>query len=323
MAIASFLWIGLSRGEVAVDPSGPYALTLDAGHLARNLLTYLRWCVALASPIRDAVAAPDPTLGSAGLIVLAALLAGVWALRDERPRTFEMGVAWLLAFLLPVLPLARHTYLYYLYVPWVGGAIAAAAVGAWLLAPLPRRALAAAALAAFALIEGRNVSLREHATFDALPVDRTMREAMLLGNAIPALRAAGLPESTRVGFVNPAPRPSIDVTTGQATRDEVRSERVSYYPLEAAMLNGKSLRLFLPGLVYAGFAAGVPRDWEDVECFLFEQRGYLRPWGSGPAALQRQAEYLATLGRQAEAESTLTRVREWRADSAGARPRRQ
>ena len=258
----------------------------------------MRWCVALADPIRDAVAAPDGTLWSVGLIVAIAIAAGAWAMRGERPRVYQTGIAWLIAFLVPALPLAHHTYLYYLYLPWVGGAIALAAIGSWLLAPLPRRALATVALAAFVLLEWRNADLRERTTFDALPVDRTMREAMLLGNAIPALRAAGLPAGTRVGFVNPAPRPGIDVTTGAPTRVEDRPARVSYYPLEAAMLEGKTLRLFLPGLVYAGFSDTIPPSWSDVECFLFEQRGYLRDWGKGDEALRREAEYLETMGRR-------------------------
>ncbi len=59
------------------------------------------------------------------------------------------------------------------------------------------------------------------------------------------------------------------------------------------MRDGRALRLFLPRLRYAGFADTIPDGWEDVECFLFEQRGYLRAWGRGAAARARQREWIA------------------------------
>jgi hypothetical protein len=156
---------------------------------------------------------------------------------------------------------------------------------------------AALALVALGVMEGRSIFVRERATWDALPADRTVREASLLEHAVSELRAARLPAGTRVGFVNPAPRPSFDLMTGGSTRSEDRSERVSYYPLEAVMLGGKTLRVFLPALVYAGFARTIPPGWDDVECFLFEQRGYLRRWGRGAEARRHEAEYLASIPR--------------------------
>ena len=315
MGLATFLWVNVSRVVPGTDPA--YALSIAPGHLARNLGTYVWWCVGIGSPIRDAVAAVDPKVWPTGLVVAGAIVASLRLQRREQPRLFEVGVAWLFAFLLPVLPLAHHTYLYYLYIPWVGGAVSAAALGARAMSALPKRMMSASpqrivvpiALAAFVAIEGRNVAFRERATFDALPVDRTMRDAMLLSHALPALLEAGLPPGTRVGFVNPAPRPSLDVITGMPTREVDRAQRTSYYPLEAVMMEGKTLHLFVPGLAYAGFDRTIPPGWEDVECFLFEQRGYLRRWGRGRDALKRQAEYLASMGRQPEGEPTVPSAR--------------
>ncbi len=294
---AMLAWLALSRGVPRPAPGDPYALSDAPGHLAGNLLTYLGWIVSIGDPIPDAIAAVDRSVWLAGLLVIAIVLAGLrFGSPRERPAIL-FGAAWLLVFLVPVLPLAHHTYLYYLYVPWAGGAAAAAALGAELIPARSSPLVAVLALAALGALEGRSVSLREHATWDALPADRTVREASLLAHAVPALHAAALPAGTRVGFVNPAPGPSLDLMTGRPTQAADRARRLSYYPLEAAMLGGKTLRVFLPGLVYAGFARTIPPGWDDVEWFLFEQRGYLRRWGRGAEARRREAEYLASLSR--------------------------
>jgi hypothetical protein len=195
----------------------------------------------------------------------------------------------------------------------VGAALALAAGARAALARLPRPLASAAgllALAGFALIETRNGALRERATRDALPVDRTVRDAALLSNALPALRAAGLPAGTAVGFVNPIPRRRFDLVTGAPTREQDLGQRAPYLPLEAALRGGETLRLFLPGLVDRGFATTIPREWTDVECFLFEQRGYLERWGRGANALMRQGEFQLAAGAWEDAAASFRRARE-------------
>jgi hypothetical protein len=305
----AFLATGQAR---PVDSAGAYAGSASPLLLAHNLSTYALWCVALHEPIRDVVAAADPRAWRIAVPLLLALGLALW----RQPRTarypVEIGMGWWLAFLLPVLPLAHHTYLYYLYIPWAGGAIAAAALGRALCARCPRRlalAIGLVALGGYALVEARNVAVRETATRDALPVDRTMRDAVLLSHALPVLRAAALPPGTRVAFVNPVPRARFDVMTGSPTRPEDRSRRESYWPLEAALRGGETLRLFLPGIEYLGFANTIPPDWEDAECFRFEQRGWLEPWGRGQRALMRQAAVQLAAREWSAAESTFRRVR--------------
>jgi hypothetical protein len=305
----AFLLSGQAR---KLAGSEAYAYTFSPLFIAQNLLTYLQWSVTFTNPIRDVVAAADPGAWRMGLPVTLALAVFLW----RRPRAVIgrtlVGIGWWLAFLLPVLPLAHHTYLYYLYIPWVGGALALASLGQSLLAALPRRTASAVglmALAGFVLIEARNVEVRRTATRDALPVDRTMRDATLLGHALPALQSAALPPGTRVAFVNPVPRGRFDLVTGLPTKPEDLPHRTSYYPLEAAMRRGETLLLFLPGLVYLGFADTIPSAWEGAECFYFEQRGWLRAWGRGQRALMHQAEVQMDALRWASAERTLRRVR--------------
>jgi hypothetical protein len=305
-------WLAFTRHVPGSDALDPYGIAVSPVHLAVNLLTYAGWCAALWDPLRDSIAAVDSGAWRVGLVVA---LGTVVAVRHQWPRPrhpLEVGVAWWCVFLVPVLPLAHHTYLYYLYIPWAGGAVAVAVGTAGALERLPPRVAAwigCAGLAGFGLVEGHDVAVREHATVQALPVDRTLREAALLGHALPALRASRLAPGTSIGFVNPVPGPRFDLVSGSPARAEDRAVRTSYLPLEAVLRGGEALRLFAPGLVYRGFATTIPPGWEDVECFLYEQRGWLRPWGRGQDALRNQAALQASKGRWAEAESSFVRVR--------------
>jgi hypothetical protein len=310
---AVFLAVYVATGRVRqFDSAAAYAVSASPLFLTHNLSTYVRWCVALGEPIRDVVAAADPHAWRVALPLVLALALVPWGRSRAERCPVEIGVAWWLAFLSPVLPLVHHTYLYYLYVPWAGGAIVVAALGRGLLARLPRRAALVAALlglGGFVVLEARNADVRETATRDALPVDRTLRDAVLLRHALAGLRSAALAPGTRVAFVNPVSRPALDVMTGAPTRPEDRPWRRSFWPLEAALRDGETLRVFLPGLEYLGFARTIPPGWEDAECFHFEQRGWLERWGRGRSALLRQAEAQLGAREWSAAESTLARMR--------------
>jgi len=262
--------------------------------------------------VPDRIAAVDPTSWRVAIPAVVLLAVAVAPLPQHARRAAFLPIVWWLAFLLPVLPLAHHNYLYYLYVPWIGGAIAGAVIGRALLERLGPRARmlpGLASVAAFVFLQARNVQTRATATRDALPVDPIVRGAMLLHNSIPVLQAAHFMPGTRIGFVNPVPRARVDLITGAPTRPEDLTSRHSYFPLEAAMRGGETLRLFVPNVVYLGFAATIPRAWENAECFYYEQRGWLQPWGRGQQALMRQAEVQTTAGSWAAAESSFLRVR--------------
>ena len=294
------------------DPSDTYALTSSPVFLGQNLLTYVAWCAALWDPIPDRIAAVDPDAWRIALPVLVAFAIALWRGREPSRRSLAIGLAWGIAFLLPVLPLAHRSYFYYLYLPWIGGSIAVASIGPMLLerqSRTARRDIGLAALACFVALEVNAMHIRSTATQDALPIDRTLRDGTVLRHALPALQSAALPPGTRVGFVNPAPRRSFDLMTGAPTRAEDARQRSSYYPLEAAMRGGETLRLFVPGVEYAGFERTIPVGAESTEWFYFEQRGWLERWGHGRAALLRQGDVQRAGGQAAAAESTFTRAR--------------
>ena len=92
----------------------------------------------------------------------------------------------------------------------------------------------------------------------ALPVDRTMRDATLLERALHDLEKARLPRGTEIGFVNPVPRRRFDLLTGRPTAAADTSLRTSYYPIDAAMRGGETIRIFLPGSSTAASARPFP-----------------------------------------------------------------
>lgn len=286
-------WMGAAMIRGTTSATGAYAVSVAPTHLLCNLSTYLLWTVQVGAPFRDWVAAPNPSALAAGLLVIA-LLAAVRRASGQGSVLFRVGVLWLLGFLLPVLPLGHHTYLYYLYVPWAGGALAAVGLFRWLAARAPTRVARIAAIVlvlAFVAAEARGIRSRERATIAHLPADRTLRDAELLRNVVWSLKRESLPAGTVVGFVNPSPAPHVPLTTG-ASAPLKGGVRQPYYPLESVMEDGRTLRVFLPQLGYAGFSDTIPQSWTNVEVFLFEQRGYLKRWGRGQVALRHEAEWM-------------------------------
>lgn len=256
-----------------------YALEFSPGFLAHNLATYLRWTVALLDPVRDAFAqaATDAWPLGGGVALAAALL--LWSQRRGPRHPEEVGAAWFLALLAPAVPLAHHTYLYYLYVPWAGACWLLAGAAARLARRAP--ALLPAALAAtlvFAAVEAWSVRAREAAMTGRFATDRTICESTLLRNAVAALDSVPMAPGTRVVFANPAPRapaptsrPAVDIL-------------FTYNPLEVALRGGRSLRVLRPGVECLGVVDTIPSGWEDVEVFLYQPDGSARHLGHGSQA---------------------------------------
>ena len=286
------IWTLATMNSGGMSARGAYELSLSPADLLANLSTYLRWIAQIGVPLRDWIAAPDRAAIPAGLLVLA-LLAAAWRLATDRQRQVRTGVVWLMGFLLPVLPLLHHSYLYYLYLPWAGGACTVAGALSSITHRFARAGIYVAVLliAGFVIAEAAGARARERLTVAGLPADRTMRDAELLQHAISALRGEHLPDGVTVGFVNPIPARDVSLIPGDeraAAGEDIRP----YRPLQSLMLDGKTLRLFFPTWKYAGFSDTIPKGWENVECFLFEQRGFLRRWGKGAEALGMQQEWM-------------------------------
>lgn len=171
---------------------GPYAQSLD--FVLPNLGRHLLWAGEATLLLRSASA-----LAAAAVAV--ALLA--WCGGDRSRRLFGHGAAWFLAALLPVLFLSGHAYPFYLTLPLVGLAIAAAASLEAAAALLPQRArapLAVAALAGFVALS--------HARFERRLAPLATRSA-LTRSILAQLREQlpQLPHGALLYFERPATLP--------------------------------------------------------------------------------------------------------------------
>jgi hypothetical protein len=309
LAFAAALLV--TRGHLAYPGGEAYAMKFSPAFLALNLSTYLRWCVSLHEPIRDAVAAVEPGAWPVGLLVAGALALLLASQRGADRRPGEVGLAWFLAFLAPVLPLANHTYLYYLYLPWAGACWLLAGVGQRAARRWPgplTRVLLALAVTAAAAAEFRNVRAREQASAHGLPLDRTMRESRLLGNGVAGLRAAGLAAGDSIAFVNPFSSAHVDIASRETAPRAGPQRSASYIPFEAALRGGESLRLFLPGLRLLGFADSLPPGWSGAKAFFYDNDGTLTPLGSGLEAERRLGALCIQFGRWDLAERAFRRA---------------
>jgi hypothetical protein len=268
----TFLWTRHLGGEAyALDPSPEF--------VAHNLMTYLRWTVALWDPVRDAFAQRSFGALPVGLAVAAGALLVLASQWRARRHPEEVGAAWFLALLAPAVPLAHHTYLYYLYAPWAGACWLAAGAASRFARRVPALLpVTLAATLAFAAVEAWSVRAREAAMTGHYATDRTIRESTLLRNAVAAVDTVPMAPGTRVVFANPAPRARASASS-QA--DRVLS---TYNPLENALRGGLSFRVLRPGLRCLGVVDTVPPGWADVEVLLYQPDGSARYLGHGSRA---------------------------------------
>ena len=318
-ALREIAWLGglaaafvVAGWAIAPHVGGePYALGGSPIAWLANLSTYAAWLVRLLDPIPDRNAVPDPGLLPWGLLVTAAAAWAAWSERAASVRPVTAGLAWFLLLLAPVLPLEKHTYLYYLVVPNAGIGLAAGALLSRFLARARTsqvNGLFALALAAYVANAAWQAHVRGTLTGGQIVVDRVARESAMLRHVLAGLRAARVAAGDTIVLVNPYPLRSVD-----AARNEVRSPAEgfgehAYIPLVAALRSGAALRLFRPGVTVLGMGDRVPREWERARVFRFESDGRLEDLGRGPAALDSLAsDYLAS-GRWPDAKAALERV---------------
>jgi hypothetical protein len=308
-----------------------YALSASPAAWVTNLCTYGAWLVRIADPIRDRTAIADPALLGWGLVLFAAWLLAAWSERARELRPVTAGLAWFALLLAPVVPLASHSYLYYLVAPSAGFALAAGVLLVGLATRIGRANLAAVlglVLVAYVGNEAYQVRVRQTLAGGGIIVDRVARESALLRRSLAGLRAAHVVAGDTIVLVNPDPQRSVD-----AAHDVVRPAgsgfgEHAYIPLVSAWHGGSALSLFLPGVSVLGMGDGVPRAWERARVFRFDNDGQLHDLGRGATALDSLASDYLMGGRWLDARTALERIIElgrdgpevrWRLGSALAR----
>lgn len=263
--------------------SSAYALRFDRT-LLDNLLTYLGWTVKIALPwVNSFTDAIDPDMWLAG-IAFALVCAVGFAVAALRQRGWSAGVAWFALALLPVLPLAHHTYHYYLYTPLAGAAVLVAALIGSASEYLRRRggprtgaALAAVAALAIALALTLNGArlVRKIETYPfvdpELRADATVDRARIAANAVADLRSARFTPGTQLWFWSPA-----SIARQQAEGKDPALESYWESNVRSALYDGLAARLFVPQVTQTRFVRAFEAAGDSVRYAVYLPNGHLR-----------------------------------------------
>lgn len=269
----------------------PYETALGPNILA-NLFTYLAWLGRPWDWFPDRVAAPAPQLWAWGLVPIAAAVAVAWG-SPVRRRALLRGALVFLALLAPVLPLVRHSYLYYLYLPlvpvWI---LAAAALDA---APGRLRRAVWALPVCLVLLSGWQGQQRRTATIaEGVLADPVLRYAATARGMVVDLRAAGA-EGDLLIVGPPAAGPVDLVGAGDPASEAAREV---FLLAGRALDDGRSVPVFLPKVTSAELLVdiGEATPWRDRKLYLTRGEGRLHHLGDGPAGRRKLSAYFFRTG---------------------------
>jgi hypothetical protein len=264
-------------GNIGIRPAGdPYESSFGM-NIIWNLLTFSAWLARFWVCFPDKVARYDQHLAAWGLILPILLALAAWRLPKTRGPIGKATLVFILA-LLPVLPLVRHSYFYYLYLPLIP---------LWLLAGgslarIPRRSIFAIILVLFVILSGWNARRHRCAEIaEGVLEDPILRYAVTARNAVRSMReSAGLARGD-VLIIKPVSAIDIDLTGGQSAGS------IGQYPesslVERALLGGKALRLFFPHLrnVYFEDPSRSTPGWQHMTLYLTYDLGMMKFLGQG------------------------------------------
>jgi hypothetical protein len=282
-----------------VDASAAYALGSIAT-VRDNLLTYLGWTTRIGLPwVRSFADAVDPGVFTDGVVVAMLWLAGL-AVPALRRRGWLVGGVLFVAWIAPVLPLAHHTYHYYLYAPLAGTALAVAALadGAfeWLGAGrLARRAAAIAPAAIVVLLAVNGAMLvrkieRYPFVDPELRADPTVDRARIAANVLRDLNDPPPPPGAALWFWSP-------IAAERARLAGADSTRTSYWEtnVQKAIAGDLAIRLYHPDVHDVRFVREFTPAPDSVRYAVYRPDGHLK-LGS-PRELEGALSHQAAGGR--------------------------
>jgi hypothetical protein len=268
------------RAGLAADEA--YALRFD-GTLGANLITYLGWTANFLLPTaRSFSDAVDPAVFGWGAVAAALMLAGVLS-PALRAAGSGFGAAWFLAALLPVLPLANHTYHYYLYAPLAGAAVCLTAAlsrwggrrGAARAAGAAGPAWALAAAAAGLLTVNGALLVRKVETFPFLRsemrADPTVDRARIAARVAESLRDAPLPAGVTMRFWSPG-----SIAEARAAGGDAAVETYWERNVRGALLDGLAVRVLRPEVSRVEFVRDFAPAGNSVRYAIYAFDGRLR-----------------------------------------------
>jgi hypothetical protein len=250
----SLAWFVILRPGQQGAALGDVAYAVDARAAFPNLLTYAGWTLNSWLPtVRDIGDRVSPAEFGWALALLGTWI-GACVVPALRERGAGAALAAFVAMLGPVLPLAAHTYHYYLVAGLPSAALLGSAIADTVFGRVPRAAAwtAAVAVAAVLAVNGGALADRmEHAPFKAegLRADPVVDRALIAANALADLRAADLPAGAALRLWSPQAQ-------AMAASEGVPTDREGYYEtnLRTALAGGLAVRVALPQVASASFA---------------------------------------------------------------------
>jgi len=281
IALATFVWRDTFGVRAGVETLSPYAVRFGRPALD-NLLSYLGWTARIALPwVHSFADAVEGGVFADGIVLAAVWLAGcaVPALRQRG--WVEGGVLWLLL-IAPVLPLAHHTYHYYLYSPLTGAALcvaaAADAVADWVSRRFgARRLVASAVVGALALLVTVNGALLVH-RIETYPFvdpelrsDPTVDRARIARNAIADLEGSAMPPGVSLWFWSPA-----SIARGKSAGADTTQETYWETNVRTALYDDLAVRVMLPTVREVRFVRTFELVGDSVRYAVYLPNGHLK-----------------------------------------------
>lgn len=280
-----------------VAEGGAYETGITTG-LFHNLATYVFWATDVLSPFKDRVAAIDYGAWKPALVIAAAVLTYLVISRGKQARMQWAALGWCALMIAPVLPLLRHTYLYYLYPAAPGVAMLLGLAARRFTGFLNHRypawgdragwAVTLSATAGLCLLGVHNVRARETTYLREdikLPHDHVLRSAVIAGNAAATLAEQPVPEGADLLLINPLQAIAFDATEGRAKEQLMTGSRIE----PKALRYGLVLKLLRPDLGSIVFADRMEAKWEDRDTIFYDPLGRLSYIGAGSEALANLA----------------------------------
>ncbi len=269
-------------------------------HLFHNLMTFAAWSVDLGSPVPDLVTLASPTAWHVGLPVvlgLAVIAIACW----RSARLPAIGLGWWLLTLAPALPLLRHAYLFYLYVPFAGAAMVVGAGWENGVRALTRRmshpppVAVVAGITALLLVGHAALSvvrLRERRAMRIegvdLPFDPFLRKSEVARRVAEPFRDAVRNGTTRAVFV--LPLEGVWTFASQTgARARAAASNPQYAVLPTVLHEGLALRALNPSVDSVAFVSRWTAAYRDVDLFTAAPDARMIQFGHGPDAHARFA----------------------------------
>gem|GEM_PF-6728590 len=266
-------------GNAAPRPAGdPYEGAFGA-NIIWNLLTYTAWLFRFWDYFPDKSPRYDAALAAWGFVVPALVCLAAWrAPKARRPIARVITVFILLV--APVLPLVRHSYLYYLYLPLIPfWCLAGVCVG-----NISRRRVSTLILVGFIVLSYVNgIRHRRAEIMAGVPEDPILRYAAVARNAVDSFRAEGEVAQGDYLILKPLSATTIDLDKGP--RGVGAGERERFTLVQQALLGGRALRLFYPAMqrIYFEERSSPVPGWQNMHLYLTYGPGMMKSLGYGEA----------------------------------------